>query len=176
VRTITATLGAYLSRNYCEASGSLCYIDDLDRIVISGVPVSGVTADELTSDGTSLFYRTGYILYKASIDMLTLNVLSYDSGYMGNYKTGYLAYQNEALALFAYSGYEDTDFDYPVNIAYEIMSYQSAIDYKRKMNGDTVSLQGRLAELWQRFAEMVKRDDYKPERIGNYYRRRSGNV
>jgi len=66
--------------------------------------------------------------------------------------------------LMAISSLEDTEFIYPVNEANEIMAYQSAIDYKRKQNGDISLLMARLSEIQNRFIGVIKRDEYQPER------------
>ena len=64
----------------------------------------------------------------------------------------------------ALSTYLDTEFSYPLNEAFEIMAYQSAIDYKRKAEGDTTQLEQRLNSIWARFDFVLNRDSGKPER------------
>lgn len=68
--------------------------------------------------------------------------------------------------------YVDIDLDYPLNLVPELLSYQMAIDYKRKQSGDITLLKDRLGELWTRFADVIKRDEYTRARVQNVYNRR----
>jgi hypothetical protein len=76
----------------------------------------------------------------------------------------------EAQQLFAYSTNINFDFSTYLNIVPELMSYSCAIDFKRKQNGDPTLLQARRAELWKRMDDVVRKDEYRFERIANYYK------
>jgi hypothetical protein len=69
---------------------------------------------------------------------------------------------------------EDTEISYPNNEALEIMSYQAAIDFKRKQgDADVTLLQMRLSEIWERFEDVITRDEYRVEKVQNVYPSRS---
>lgn len=75
----------------------------------------------------------------------------------------------ESLSVQAYSVVPDYLLDYPNNLAPEIMSYQIAMDIKRKQSADAdlTALMARKKELHDRFMDQLRRDDYYPDRISN---------
>jgi hypothetical protein len=160
----------------CKINGLFAYVlTSTGYVCVDDVSI-GVQADELTSDGTYLYMRNGFNLYRYDADGENGELLSTDAGALGNYAVDRLAYKSDAGNLYAYSALVDTDIVYPLNLVTEIMSYQGAIDYRRKLEKESANLAGRLAELWLRFNKAAKRDDYKAERINNFYRGRGGNI
>jgi hypothetical protein len=75
----------------------------------------------------------------------------------------------EAQTLIGLDTAIDYSFSYPNNIVPEIMAWQSAVDYRTKQGADVEGHKFRLAALWERFSDTVKRDEYQPERIRNIY-------
>lgn len=64
----------------------------------------------------------------------------------------------------------DTQFSFPTNVLYEILSYQAASDFKRKYEEVSADLEAKLAQLWDAFTHsVIRRDEYKPEKIQNVY-------
>jgi len=77
---------------------------------------------------------------------------------------GFIGTKSKGYNLVALSLVEDTELDYPLNEAWELLAYQSAIDYKRKQSGDPTLLMARAAEIRARFEKVLKRDEGQPER------------
>lgn len=120
---------------------------------------TGLSAIKLWYDGTNLYrLDSANVLYKED-EILQLSVTKIGTG-----SDNFIPIITDKLAVQALSTLDNTKFDYPVNEANEIMAYQSAIDYKRKQNGDTTALIGRLQEIWDRFMDVLKRDEGQPER------------
>ncbi len=81
---------------------------------------------------------------------------------------------NYGNSLQAISLVTDYDFSFPNNEANELMAYQLAIDFRRKQTGKPDLYQmllDRKSEIELRFAEVIHRDDFAPERIGNVYQK-----
>lgn len=152
----------YPTECYSFVGSSVYYIKDDGLLYLDGVS-TGISAMQCSSDGTYLYYLdSAGVLHKY---LPTKDyILKTNVGYMGQPADEFIAIINDNAEISAISTKEDTDFDYPLNEANEIMAYQSAIDYKRKQKGDTVELSGRLATLWDRFFSVLKRDEGQPER------------
>jgi hypothetical protein len=95
-------------------------------------------------------------------------------------------FHQEKQTLVALDTSIDFNFSYPNNLVPEIMAWQSAMDYRSKREADITLQNKRLFGepsslymgsvhdhgLWGRFHEVIKRDEYKPERIRNNYPQR----
>lgn len=162
-------------KNVCKVAGLVAYINAGGTITVNSVDLL-ISADELATDGTYLFARNGYIVTRYDADGENPEIIALDAAFLGNYSGERLGYKSDAGNLYALSAYPDMELDYPLNIVPEIMSYQSAIDYRRKLEKPSDMIVARLAELWKRFESAFRRDSYKPERIGNFYRARGWNV
>jgi hypothetical protein len=89
-------------------------------------------------------------------------------GPVSNNRTAVLL--QEGTQLLSISNNINYNFSLLNNIVPEIMSLRAAIDFGIKQNRDTTQQQARLQEFWARFRNMVKRDEYKYERVQNYYK------
>jgi len=138
------------------------YINLLDNeIYLNGVSLN-ISALSLKTDGVYLYYLdSASVLHKYLVDdeILYLNV-----DYIGNISSNMASVIRSNLDIEAVSILEDTDFVYPLNEANEIMAYQCAIDFRRKQAGDVSALFGRLTEIWDRFFDVLRRDEGLPER------------
>lgn len=105
----------------------------------------------------------------------------YPSGF-ANVVSGRIPLIDWTLDILAVSSIVDYDFGYPLNETNEIMAYQAAIDFLRKMNKDFSALATRLGQraqdrdtgsasgLWARFeSAIIRRDEFRPERTANVY-------
>jgi hypothetical protein len=169
--TGTAIVGAYPSASFCKVGDLVAYITTGKAVIVGTIDI-GITADEITSDGTYIYARLGVVLFRTDSDGTNLIVMLGNSSLLGNYASDYLAFKNEDGELFAISKYIDYDISYPLNVVQEIMSYQGAVDYRTKIEKSSELLLTRLAALWDRFSQSIKRDCAKPERINNHYRNR----
>ncbi len=120
---------------------------------------TGLSAIQIWSDGVNLYrLDSAGVLYKND-EILQLSISLIGSG-----GDEFIPVVDTSLNIKAISTRDNTEFDYPINEANEIMAYQSAIDYKRKQSADTTALVARLAEIWDRFMDVLKRDEGQPER------------
>lgn len=152
------------------ASGQYAYIKtSSDTLYVNNTPINSAAAVNCSSDGVYLYYLD----QSGTIHRLTLNsalategdyILYSQMQYMGPWYDNYLPIIDMQFNIKALSTYLDTEFSYPLNEAFEIMAYQSAIDYKRKAEGDTTQLEQRLNSIWARFDFVLNRDSGKPER------------
>lgn len=62
-----------------------------------------------------------------------------------------------------------TDLVYPNTMIPEIMSYQLAVEIRRKQNLDTTDKQARVNELMENMRKQIQRDDSKAEPIKNVF-------
>lgn len=63
----------------------------------------------------------------------------------------------------------NTDLTYPTQMVPEIMSYQSAIEIRRKQKADTTLWEQRKGELIDQMKKQLMRDDNKTETIKNVF-------
>jgi len=174
----TATLqsGLTCTRGAAVLGGVVYYVGGTTLKSVS--PAATVLADvtDVTSDGTYLYVHTSSTDYK--VKRLTIvagavsatDTLHSDATGMAPYQGGRLPILQQAAQTFiAIDPSVDYDFAYPNNLVPEIMAYRAAVDYKIKQSQDATKLEERLAALWERFSSMIRRDDYKPERIRNAY-------
>lgn len=82
---------------------------------------------------------------------------------------GRIVYNNFMDIAVSISTKPDTIIAYPNNFLPDLLSYQCAIDFISKQQGDPSLVQSRFLALWKTYANTLKRDDYQPERIGNVY-------
>jgi len=148
--------------------------------------ITGVTGgyNQIFTDGTYLYVVQNKTLYRYTINIDTptsptvtkSEVIATDIAWISGPSQGWIGTIGyESLNVTAYSTTPDYVLTYPNNLAYEIMSYQTAINIKRKQGAkdDLALLEGRKSELIVRFMDQIRRDDYYPERISN--NRNSGN-
>jgi len=96
------------------------------------------------------------------------NFTEWGSGSIGaNGKTSLIVGDPFRGNIITIGNAQDSNFNYPLNIVPEIMSYSMALDYTRKAQGDPTLIKTRLGELWMRLEEVVKRDDYETEVINS---------
>lgn len=175
-------LGAFASSNICKYGAAYLYRDAGGLVNYAGAISTGVTADFMTTDPAGNVYtREGQELHKRTLSIAYATVTNYtlydDAGYCGpwaddwaNPSNGWLPVAGfQHASLVALSDLEDSEIDYPLNLVPEICAYQSAIDYKRKAQGDPMVLMARLQELRLRLEETIKRDAYQPERVNQFY-------
>lgn len=159
------------------------YLNATLDVIVDTVDISAWFAPSITSltaDGTYLYYTEGGVLTRALLDLTaqtyTTEVLAEDIIASRVESGGYVPVQDLTYNLMAISTAVDYDFAYPTNEVNELMAYRSAIDYRRKQRGDATDLKERYAQLYDRFLDVVKRDEYKPERVQNFYQRSSSNA
>jgi hypothetical protein len=153
------------------------YINGAGTLIIDTGLSSGVAVSQIAGDNTYLYYRTPTgnvyrMLPTLVAGVYTSILLATDVAYMGVYGNHRLPIYTTDGKIYALSTYPPIDLTFNQNIAYEIMAYQCAIDFKRKNNSPPESianLSTRLEALWSRFSSQRGADDYKPERIQNYY-------
>ena len=152
---------------YVNAAGALLSLTPASTLVATGI-------SNVTSDGTYLYaLTTAYAINRYTIvaNVITAtDVLFTDALSMGPCQGGRLpVIQNLAQTLIALDVSPNYNFSFPNNLVPEIMAYRGAIDYRIRQSQDAAALTLRLAELWDRFGKMVKRDEYQSERIRNAY-------
>jgi|GEM_PF-3522604 len=185
---LLAVAGTWLSL----AGTTVYYIDGAGALKTTGgstLLASGVSA--CTSDGTNLYILTtlGEVrkLVVSGGLLISNTVLRTDVIAIGPWGANRIPIiTGETQQLLAFSSIIDSDITYPLNVVLEIMSYQAAIDFRTKIGGefDFGPLIARLGHpkgaagpavgLWARLENSVKRDEYKPVKVGNS-RRMAGN-
>jgi len=189
---VTGTVAGVYGNTYFNSTfqGFQVWLSSAGVVTINGVAttITNVTGNsgfnQVATDGTYLYVIQNRILYRYSITMKTsttpvvskIEIIANDIGFISEPSQGWIGtIGSESLNVTAYSTTPDYVLTYPNNLAYEIMSYQTAINIKRKQGAkdDLALLEGRKAELVIRFMDQVRRDDYYPERISN--NRNSGN-
>lgn len=148
---------AYAVEDYYEIGSDVYYI--ISGLLYKNAIATTTSALQLWSDGISLYHiDSANVLFKDE-DVFRLSVADIGVG-----SDNFIPVITTGLEIKAISTLDTTEFDYPVNEALEIMAYQSAVDYKRKQSADTTALLGRLQEIWDRFLDVLKRDEGQPER------------
>jgi len=168
-----------------------CYIlRSTSHIWIGDSVDTGIVASHLVSDNVYLYYvgtyKNVHRLTVTNLDTLPTVVkddtLFYDVNYLGNadippeissddVRLSLIAEEDLDLhVISAVINYDFSTINGAYNIIPEIMSYRAAIDFKMKQGADPGQLQLRLSELYKRFENVVKRDEYKIERVQNYYK------
>lgn len=172
--TGSAIILASPTTDYVLVGAHIYYISG-GAIVMDGV-TTALTASALRTDGVYLFSLDGTVLTRWNDDMTNLFVYPVEAVSIGRYDSGYLPVITDD-EWFAISTIPDTEFDYPSNEVNEIMAYTSAIGYARKQSDDKkiTLLTARLTELWERFWNVNKRDEYQNTRINNDYQTPMGN-
>lgn len=184
---IANSIDGFLTTYYYDVHDLTQYID------LQSTGFNFVTSN-LTSDGTNFFISTiqnistsiyDYSIYKIILDKDPVTnipfVKSYvqidsDISYMGVNMYGRAAIKaNYESFVKAITLVEDTILSYPSNEVNEIMAYQSAINYVRKQSDDkkVSMLLARLTDLWNRFIDVNKQDEFSVIRINNAYRENS---
>lgn len=158
-----ATLYAYPSKGAAIIGPALYFIKLADGLIYKNGAATTIAATRLSGDETYVYYLDSLGILHKYTDT-TDEPIAQNVTYNGLPQNDYIGILTSTLKIQALSTLSDTDFTYPVNEANEIMAYQSAIDYKRKQNGDTSALSARLAEIIDRFMDVIKRDEYQPER------------
>ncbi len=132
---------------------------------------SGITGvSRLSSDGVYLYtLKTTGDLVKYSLDYMDQWTLASGVKFIGPVTGDRIPVNVENVAFLGLSTAHDSDVSYPDNAIFEVISYQAAVDFRRKQNADTTALTQRLAALWSTFKDTIVRDEYQPERIRNYY-------
>lgn len=174
--TATIQSGLTCTRGAAVLASVVYYVDGttLKSVAPAATVLTSVT--DVTSDGTYLYVHTSGTDHK--VKRLTISAgaitatdtIHSDATGMAPYQGGRLPILQQAAQTFvAIDTAVDYDFSYPNNLVPEIMAYRAAVDYRIKQAQDATKLEERLASLWERFSSMIRRDDYKPERIRNAY-------
>jgi len=167
------------------AGGSVFYIDAANALRV--IPTAALVLANVVacvSDGTDLYVldTSGAVrrLTMAGAAVATNTVVREDVTAIGpwaDHRVPLLT--GESQQMLAVSDYPDSDITYPAEVVYEIMEYQAAIDFCSKTGRDFAALKTRLGMtadesptgkptgLWARMEKAAKRDDYRPQRIGN---------
>ena len=164
-------------------NGNLYYLGNGDTLVantaIPTVLMNGIL--DIANDGTNLYAldtsKNLWLLPIVSFGVLGIGtIITTDvSTQIGLWENGRLPIlTQEGQTLSAFSAYVSYDFSLMNNIVPEIMAYRAAIDFGIKQGRDVT--QQQLNELWVRFRNMIKRDEYKYERVQNYYRNFTSSV
>lgn len=155
--TNSTLLYAYPVQSYYIVGSDIYYI--ISNVMYKNDVTTGLSAISLWSDGVDIYrLDSAGVIYKDTV------VLQLSVNTMGTGGDLFIPIITDNLNVQSISTLENTEFIYPINEANEIMAYQSAVDYKRKQNADTTALLGRLAEIWDRFMDVLKRDEGQPER------------
>lgn len=185
--TLGAVTGVAVTSPYTPPTGVLFYSNNFLSYPVwlnsaGAIYVNNVLLDSdysmLDTDGSFLYAIKSKVLYRITVDMTTVTApviseseaLASDVAWMSNPQNGYIAMIGyDSLQVMAVSTSPDYVITYPNNLAYEMMSYQIAMDIKRKQSADAdlSSLQARYDQLHARFLDQSRRDDYYPDRISN---------
>jgi hypothetical protein len=160
---VSAALYGYETKGISIIGSDIYFIKTSDGFIYQNGTSLAISATDLSTDGTYLYYLdSASVLHKylGTFD----EVLRTNVSFIGYPQNNFISIITDSLEVLAVSTLEDTDFDYPLNEANELMAYQSAIDFRRKANGDVTLLAARLGEIWDRFLDVLKRDEGQPER------------
>lgn len=140
-------------------------------IIDSGL-ATGIAVSQIAGDNEHLFYRTTtgdvfWMLPTLVAGVFTTIRLAQNVAYMGVYGDFRLPVFLTDGTIQALSTYPPATLTFDKNIAYEIMAYRIAADFKRKNGADAAPILTRCEELWTRFSSQKRADDYRPERIQN---------
>jgi hypothetical protein len=186
---------ASFTNDYNFVQGVPVYLTSTGTINIAGTILSATTYNMLTTDGTNLYVLDAaqnlhqlqlaltLSVWSIALDTIiasgvvimspytaastSINTITSSLG--AGQQTGRIGVLTNDPYIQSISTALNSVFSYPYNELNEIISYQCAIDFKRKQSGDTSLLERRVAELWQTFSSKIKRDDFQLERIGNWY-------
>jgi hypothetical protein len=172
---------------YVDAAGALKSLAPAATLVASGIA-------KVTCDTTYLYtLGTDYVVNRLTltagavtateqlaIDVLDMGHATWDLSNVPTY--GQIAQvgpdvwmlpiiTRERSLLLSLDTTINHNFDYPNNLVPEIMAHRVAVDFRGKGGKDTAALEGRLAELWERFRSSIKRDEYEVAIIKNAYAR-----
>ena len=178
----SSVLYTYPTRDVClYGSNSYAYISaESDGLFVDTTYIGGMIVQNIASDTQYVYYLDqGGTIHRLTLDaelkVLGDYILYTGMQYLGSYWDHRVAVVDNQFGVYAVSTYVDTNFDYPLNDGFEIIAYQSAIDYKRKEVADYSQLEQRLNEIWARFELTLKRDSGKPEhRIADSVKNNTG--
>lgn len=163
--------------------------DDFFVTLVNPATVSAVTGWQNVYEWTipATFYRLRLVKYQrsgannwVSVDKMSLEDLAdtqnapgyrivgqklwiYDPAYPNTYQIWYYPVP-QTLTLTP-----DVNLTYPESVPFEIMSYQVAVEIRRKLGLDTVPLEQRKAELLQSMLMAIDRDQFKAQPIQNVF-------
>jgi hypothetical protein len=155
------------------------WVDSVNHLFVNNVSFASIgTVTAATASGSYLYVVISSSLYRLTLDYTTIatpvlystELIASDVALINDPSQNYIpVFSLESQQLYVYSTIPDLVLNYPNNLAYELMSYQIAMDIKRKQsdaNGGTI-IKERYDRLYQRFLDQSRRDDYYPERISN---------
>lgn len=178
--------GAAITSPFTPPSGILAYfftqsypvwVTSGGVLTINNVATT-ISASYAVSDGIYIYTISNRDVYRHTVDFTTPStpvvtaseIIASDIAYMGNTYSGWIGTIGfDSLLVTSYSTTPDYVIDYPNNLAVELIAYQTALGVKSKQ-GDTegmAALQKRRDEIYARFWDQLRRDDYYPERISN---------
>lgn len=160
---VSAALYGYQTKGISVIGLDIYFIKVSDGLIYKNGESIAILANYLSTDGSYLYYTdSASVLHKYSA--IEDIILRTNVAFSGSAKDNFISIINDKLEIYAISTTDDTDFVYPLNEANEIMAYQCGIDFKRKQNGDVTLLAARLGEIWDRFMDVLRRDEGQPER------------
>ena len=126
-------------------------------------------AQNFIQDTYGQCYELFFDISNPLVPVATKKWVTDDVAYLGGVADDRLSLiRLDAIGNQAITSAYDYDLSYPSNTLYEIMSYQMAIDFKRKYDAPTDELKQRIVAMWETFLQsMIKQDQYKVERIQN---------
>jgi hypothetical protein len=172
--SIDTLVQSFSSNRYTVLGGDYVFLNGSNVIYLNNV-TTGISANYLLTDSVYIYaLTTSQELKRYSI---VAGVLVFvETMATGITSLGSLVSQEYVSILSPISAYAmslvlDSVLDYPTNEVNEILAYTSAMGYARKQSDQDKMglLAARLAELWDRFWSVNKRDEYQFARINNDY-------
>lgn len=170
--------GATYSNSYLGGSETLfdsgikTCVSEIGPSAVAFLEAGSVVVDNVVIDTDATYmsypyYNKGSDVYKIEEDA----VLWKEGTQIGaQWEDRIIAKDVNTNSIYLYSTFADTNLEYPVNALWEIVSYQAAIDFKRKYDDVNDALEQRKMQMWDTFLNtMIKRDAYKPEKVQNAY-------
>ena len=162
-------------------NGNVYFVGSGDTLVANTVGGPTILLNnvlDIANDGTNLYVlnspRTLSVYTPPSFGVLGTGTVittgvSLEIGAVSNNHITVL--HEEQQSLLALSTSPDFDFSSYNNIVLDIIKWRLAMDFGIKFGRiDLAAFQARIAELWTKFRNMVRRDEYKVERIQNMYK------
>jgi hypothetical protein len=155
------------------------WLDAANHLFLNNASFASIgTITAVVADSTHLFVVIANSLYRLTFDytvpalpvLFATELIASDVSLIADPFQNYIpVFGLESQQIYAYSTFPDMTITYPNNLAYELISYQIAMDIKRKQSdaeGGEI-IKERFTSLYTRFLDQTRRDDYYPDRISN---------